>query len=93
MSLLKSNRKKKKNIKKSSNKAVADTAKVLSGIVTGVATALLLAPQSGRKTREQLKDGASEVGDTVSEKSKEIGQATKDQVNNVKNQVKEKTNL
>ena len=72
---------------------MGDTVKVLSGIVAGVATALLLAPQSGDRTREQIKDTASDLGNTVSDKSKELGKATKDQVNNVKDQVKEKTNL
>lgn len=92
MSLFESNRKKNRKKDKETT-VVGDTVKVLSGIVAGIATTLLLAPQSGEKTRKQLKDSASELGESVSEKSREFGKATKDQVNNVKDQVKEKTNL
>lgn len=81
---------KRKNELKKDSSIVGDAAKVLSGVVAGVATALLLAPQSGKETRSKLKENANELGENVSDKSKEFGKVTKDQVNNLKDQVKEK---
>ncbi len=93
MNLFEKGNRKSKNPKKVKRSVAGDTVRVLSGLVAGVATALLLAPQSGKKTREQLKKNASDLGESVSEKTQEFGKATKEQVNNVKDQVKEKTNL
>jgi gas vesicle protein len=81
---------KRKNELKKDSSVVGDAVKVLSGVVAGVATALLLAPQSGKETRSKLKESANELGENVSDKSKEFGKVTKDQVNNLKDQVKEK---
>jgi gas vesicle protein len=91
MALFKNEKRKRKNEPLKDSSVVGNAVKVLSGVVAGVATALLLAPQSGKKTRSKLKESASEIGENVSDKSKELGKVTKEQVNNLKDQVKEKT--
>lgn len=77
--------------KKKQSNILKNSARVVTGLVTGAVAGLLFAPQSGKKTRQQIKDEASKVGDEIGEKSKEFGQNTKDQFNNVKDKVKEKT--
>lgn len=92
---------KKPNFKKKEEKSdlLQNTLKVTAGIVTGAIGTLLLAPQSGKKTREQLKENASDlgekasskakdVGEQVGDKTKELGETTKSQVNNIKEKVK-----
>lgn len=93
MSLFKNDKAKKQKQKTKGSNVAGSAVKVLSGLVAGVATTLLLAPQSGEKTRKQLKETANDLGETVSDKSREVGKTAKEQVNNVKDQVKEKTNL
>ena len=46
----------------------------LGGAALGVVAALLLAPQSGRKTREQLRGFARKAEDTLREAANEAGQ-------------------
>ena len=40
----------------------------IAGALVGAATALLLAPESGEKTREKIKKGAAEVASTAKSK-------------------------
>ena len=40
----------------------------IAGALAGAATALLLAPESGEKTREKIKKGAAEVASTAKSK-------------------------
>jgi gas vesicle protein len=59
----------------------------LSGAALGAIAALLLAPQSGRKTREQLKDYARKAEDTLREVAGEAGQRFEEAVNEGKEYV------
>lgn len=59
----------------------------LSGAALGVIAALLLAPQSGRKTREQLKGYARKAEDTLREVATEAGQRFEEAVNEGKEYV------
>lgn len=68
-----------------------NSARIATGVITGAVAGLLFAPQSGKKTRQKIKDEASNFGNQIGEKSKEIGETTKDQLNNVKDKVREKT--
>ena len=42
---------------------------LLAGVVIGGVVALLFAPQSGKETRQMIKDKAADAVDTVKEKS------------------------
>lgn len=55
------------------------------GLAAGTATGLLLAPEKGEKTRKKLKESASDW-------EEEIEQKVKEQVNKMKDTIKEKTN-
>lgn len=94
-------KKKKPGFKKKEEKSnvLQTSLKVTAGIITGAIGTLLLAPQSGKKTREQIKENASDLGEKVSsktqelseqvsDKTKELGETTKSQVNNIKEKVK-----
>ncbi|PSR05925.1 MAG: hypothetical protein BRD49_03155 [Bacteroidetes bacterium SW_10_40_5] len=54
----------------------------LTGLAAGAATGLLLAPDSGEKTREKLKERASSWENEIEDKVKE-------QVNKMKDSIKE----
>lgn len=77
--------------KKQKSNVISNSIKVVSGVITGAVAGLLFAPQAGKKTRQKIQDEASNLGNQIGEKSKEIGDTTKDQFNNVKDKVKEKT--
>ncbi|GAB6926444.1 YtxH domain-containing protein [Paenibacillus sp. JCM 10914] len=47
---------------------------VLIGSVAGSVTALLLAPKSGKELREDIADGAREIGSIVSEAAEKVGE-------------------
>ena len=74
--------------KKEKTNLLQNTVKVTAGLLTGALAGLLFAPQAGKKTREKIKDNASDLGEQVSDKSKEIGKTTKEQVNSLKDKVK-----
>ena len=59
----------------------------LSGVALGAIAALLLAPQSGRKTREQLRGYARKAEDTLREAATEAGQRFEEVVNEGKEYV------
>ena len=59
----------------------------LSGAALGATAALLLAPQSGRKTREQLKGYARKAEHTLREAATEAGQRFEEAVNEGKEYV------
>ena len=59
----------------------------LSGAALGAIAALLLAPQSGRKTREQLRGYARKAEDTLREVAGEAGQRFEEAVNEGKEYV------
>jgi gas vesicle protein len=59
----------------------------LSGAALGAMAALLLAPQSGRKTREQLRGYARKAEDTLREAASEAGQRFEEAVNEGKEYV------
>ena len=46
---------------------------LLAGVIIGGAIALLYAPQTGKETRQLIKDKATEVVDTVKEAASEAG--------------------
>ena len=78
--------------KKQKKNLVSSSIKVATGLVTGAVAGLLFAPRSGKDTRKQIQKGASNFGNQVSDKSKELGEATKEQFNHLKDTVKEKAN-
>jgi len=45
---------------------------LLVGAVVGAAVALLLAPQTGRRTRDQIADLAGDIKDTVGEYANKV---------------------
>ena len=59
----------------------------LGGAALGVVAALLLAPQSGRKTREQLRGFARKAEDTLREAANEAGQKFEEAVSEGKEYV------
>ena len=59
----------------------------LSGAAIGAIAALLLAPQSGRTTREQLKGYARKAEDALREAASEAGQRVEEAVNEGKEYV------
>ena len=59
----------------------------LGGAALGAIAALLLAPQSGRKTREQLKGYARKAEDTLREAASEAGQRFEEAVSEGKEYV------
>ena len=60
---------------------------LIAGAIIGGVIALLYAPQSGKKTRQLIKDKATEVVDTVKEETGEV----KDKVTKFVDEVKEET--
>ncbi|HUU06219.1 MAG TPA: YtxH domain-containing protein [Patescibacteria group bacterium] len=52
----------------------------LTGTVIGAALALLFAPQSGEKTREQIKDFSGKLGNEVKDFSEKLSHEVKDGV-------------
>lgn len=81
---------KKKSVskKQESNNLLNTAAKVTIGAVTGAIAGLLFAPKSGKETRKKITEDASNLGEKVTDKSKELTQTTKEQVNNLKDKVK-----
>jgi gas vesicle protein len=59
----------------------------LGGAAVGAIAALLLAPQSGRTTREQLRGYARKAEDTLREAANEAGQRLEEAVNEGKEYV------
>jgi gas vesicle protein len=51
---------------------------LLAGAVIGGVIALLYAPQSGKETRQQIKEKATEVAGAVKEKASEVVDAVKE---------------
>ncbi|MBN2346858.1 MAG: YtxH domain-containing protein [Candidatus Aminicenantes bacterium] len=52
----------------------------LSGAVIGAGLALLFAPQSGKKTREQIKEFSEKLGSEVKDEVEKIGGRVRDEV-------------
>lgn len=72
---------KKENIQTSKKIAVGATV----GILAGVASGILLAPKTGKETREELKKSANNLSDTVKEKSCEAKEKLSNYINERKN--------
>ena len=53
---------------------------MLTGLVIGGALALLYAPQSGKETREAIKEKAVEMEKAMSDKRKEIADIVKEEM-------------
>jgi len=64
---------------------------LLIGAVIGGVIALLYAPQSGKKTRQLIKDKAIEVADEVKEEATEVVDEVKEKASGVMDTVKEVT--
>ncbi len=79
---------KKKAKKQERNNLLNSAAKVTIGAVTGAIAGILFAPKSGKETRKNITKNASNLGEKVTDKSKELTQTTKEQVNNLKDKVK-----
>ena len=47
---------------------------LLAGVAIGAGLGILFAPDSGRKTREKLKNGVDELGDELQEQLKSLSQ-------------------
>ena len=62
------------------NTGLAFLAGGLMGALFGATLALLLAPQSGEKTRAQIKDKTSELKDRTVEGMEDVGQRAQDQM-------------
>jgi len=54
------------------------------GVVVGAVTALLLAPQSGKETREDIKNFVTEAEDKIRRKYDEIVEEGKKQIDKIK---------
>ncbi len=63
------------------NSTVAFIAGSLFGALIGTGLALLLAPQSGAKTRAQIKDTGVALKDQTTESLAEAGRLTQEQIN------------
>lgn len=63
-----------------------DTGKVLFAALVGAAAGVLLAPASGKETRQKLNDKAEELGDNV----KDFAEKSKEKYNEFKEAAKEK---
>lgn len=65
----------------------------LGGAALGAVAALLLAPQSGRRTREQLKGYARKAEHTLREAATEAGERFEEAVNEGKDYVEARTSV
>jgi len=61
----------------SKDKAIGFGIGLLTGAVIGGVVALLFAPQSGEETRQMIKDKATDIVDTVKEKTSGVVHALK----------------
>lgn len=60
---------------------------ILLGAIVGAAMGLLLAPQSGEETREQLGDTARDLGDKVKDSSRQWAEKGSELIETGKSQV------
>lgn len=63
---------------------------LLTGTAVGVGLGLLYAPQSGEKTRKQLRDEADHLQDTLNKKYKETSTHLSDYADQAKKTIEEK---
>lgn len=63
---------------------------LLTGTAVGVGLGLLYAPQSGKKTRKQLKDEAEHLQDNLTKKYKETSSHLSDFASEAKKNIEEK---
>ena len=61
---------------------------LLAGAVIGGVIALLYAPQSGKETRQQIKEKATEVTGAIKEKASEVVDAVKEKASGAVNALK-----
>ena len=61
------------------------------GLLTGALVGILLAPQSGEETREQIVNATKDAGNLVAEKSKQAGRYVSDKANQVYEVIMEKS--
>ena len=61
------------------------------GLLTGALVGILLAPQSGEETREQIVNATKDAGNLVAEKSKQAGRYVSDKANQAYEVIMEKS--
>jgi gas vesicle protein len=61
---------------------------LLAGALIGGVVALLFAPQSGKETREKIKEKSAEVIDTVKAKTSEVVDAVKEKASGAVHAIK-----
>ncbi len=72
------------------------SSKLLAGILVGAAAGavagILLAPESGKSTRQKLKKKGGDLGTTVKNKFNELGESLHERYDNIKGDAKDKMN-
>ncbi len=70
------------------------SSKLLAGILVGAAAGalagVLLAPESGKSTRQKLKKKGGDLGNTVKNKFNEFGESLSERYDNIKGEAKDK---
>lgn len=80
--------------KKQARKAKMNTAKNLTigalvGVAAGAVTGVLLAPKSGKETREDLKNKSAEINNNIKTKASEIKSSTVSNISEAKSRINE----
>jgi gas vesicle protein len=70
------------------DQAVSFVIGLLAGALIGGVVALLFAPQSGKETREKIKEKSAEVIDTVKAKTSEVVDAVKEKASGAVHAIK-----
>ena len=70
----------------------AATASTIVGGTLGVLSGILLAPKSGKETRNDIKEKANEIKDNTIEKTRELKSNAKEAKNKIKDYLQEKKN-
>ena len=70
----------------------AATASTIVGGTLGVLSGILLAPKSGKETRNDIKEKANEIKDNTIEKTRELKANAKEAKTKIKDYLKEKKN-
>lgn len=65
---------------------------MITGLITGIAAGIIMAPKSGKETRENLSKMAGDVGEKITAKFGEIKEFTKEKYESVINEIMEAEN-
>ncbi|CEI73281.1 MULTISPECIES: YtxH domain-containing protein [Romboutsia] len=82
-------KKKAKKAKERNKKIKIATLGVATGAITGILGGVLLAPKSGKETREDIKNTAKDINTNVSEKAAKTKEKLTTNVNESKRRIKE----